>query len=282
MPKSTRQFRVSGRLTPTVSQMFDKSGNQLKTPIRFTKWMSTHIANDNKFGRRVFRYHPRSDAHSQRLCEFVLDDILSCCSLLREHVEKNIVAWGINANALFPNNKTKTLDLAIGEATDPVLVSDTRSPRRVSMDKIRLACEAKQCMTEHSKTKPRIFDELSSSHEIVHQGIPGAISCGIVVVNISREYASPTRQAKARGPLIMTAHRQPAAAEGIINHLKGLTMRKDGKGVGFDAFAVIVIDCDNLGECRLHLDPPAPEPGSPHHYEMFLKMISDAYTSRFS
>jgi hypothetical protein len=76
---------------------------------------------------------------------------------------------------------------------------------------VLLSCESKAVMTEHGKTKPRIYDELDSSHEIVHQGDPDAIAAGITVVNIARTYVSPTRQ-KGGDPII-TKHRQPDVAQ---------------------------------------------------------------------
>ena len=146
---------------------------------------------------------------------------------------------------------------------------------------LRIACEAKQCMTEHSKSQPRIYDELSSSHEIVHQGDRRAIACGVVVVNLADRYASPTRQVSGDGPLVVTRHRQPDVAARMINHLRGLQIRDDDAGIGFDAFATIVIDCDNTSACRLHTDPPAPQPGDADHYATFIERVSAAYAARY-
>ena len=137
-------------------------------------------------------------------------------------------------------------------------------------------------MTEHSKSQPRIFDELSSAHEIVHQGDPLIISLGVVVVNIASRFASPTRQTSGEGPLNFTAHRQPAVAESMINHLRGLQIRERPGEIGLDAFATIIIDCDNVGVCRFHAAPPAPQPGDKDHYDTFLRRFSKAYATRFA
>src|SRR5690606_9257959 len=115
----------------------------------------------------------------------------------------------INAEFTFANGKVKNLDLALGTPADPVVEPVVPTPIMSGrIASLRISIEAKQCMTEHSKTKPRIFDELSSSHEIVHQGDPQAIAAGIVVVNIADRFASPLRQEKD-GPLSFTPHRQP-------------------------------------------------------------------------
>jgi len=245
--------------------------------------MCGHIANDKKYGRSVFRYHPRSDEHSKRICSLVIDHLLMSSPLIRAHAEAGIVVGGINCTYTFTNGKRKTLDLAIGtpvNACGPSLVPGSLIKGEIRQ--IRIACEAKQCMTEHSKSKPRIFDELSSSHEIVHRGEPNAIAAGIVVVNLASSYASPTRQERREGELIITAHRQPDVTADMVKHLQGLAMRDAVGEVGFDAFATIVINCDNTGPCTLHTDPPAPQPGDPHHYESFLKRITSAYAERFA
>jgi hypothetical protein len=254
----------------------------MKAPENFALWTSTHVANDKKFGRSVFRYHPRSDGHSKKLCSFVIEDLLAESEKIRGCAQQGSIVGGINYPFTFPNGKSKNLDLAVGTPAEPEvpsLLDD--SLIRAKISRLLLACEAKQCMTEHSKTKPRIFDELSSSHEIVHQGDTEAIAAGIVVVNVAERYASPTRQLSGEAPLVFTQHRQPFVTESMVNHLKGLIMREKPGEVGFDAFAVIVVDCDNVGECRLHLDPPAPQPGDPHHYSTFLTKIIAAFEERF-
>jgi len=244
--------------------------------------MSTHIAHDKKFGRKVFRYHPRSDEHSKKLCAFLLEDLKACSRLLAEHLRGGKVIAKINASYTFPNGKKKTLDLAIGTPVRPPASSGSSRTGPGGIERLLLACEAKQCMTEHTKTQPRIFDELSSAHEIVHQGDTLVISVGVVVLNIASRYASPTRQTDGTGPLDFTTHRQPAVTQSMVNHLRGLRIRESPGEVGFDAFATIVIDCDNVGACRLHTTLPAPQPGEKDHYDTFLERISAAYAVRFA
>lgn len=251
-------------------------------PERFVKWMSNHTANDKKHGRKVYRYHPRSDEHSKILCRMVLEDLLGACPLLAEHAKRRVVVGEINAEYTFSNGKTKNLDLAIGQPTDPVV--EPVVPTQIVSGRIghlRISMEAKQCMTEHSKTKPRIYDELSSSHEIVHQGDSLAVAAGIVVVNIADKFASPLRQEKD-GPLVFKEHRQPAVTDSMVSHLRGLKMRVGSDGVGFDAFATLVVNCDNAGPCTLHTAAPAPQLGDHDHYLTFLQRLSGAYAERFS
>jgi hypothetical protein len=200
--------------------------------------------------------------------------------MLRDHAIADRIVYGINARHTFPNGKCKTLDLAIGTAA---AVDDTprfgNAIHTGDIERVLIACEAKTVMTEHGKSQPRVFDELGSSHEIVHQGDRHAIAAGISVVNIAGTFVSPLRQKSKK--LHVSQHKQPHAAERMVNHLRGLPIRRLAEETGFDAYATIVIDCDNQGPAMLWTKLPAPQPGDPDHYESFIKMIANAYVARF-
>jgi hypothetical protein len=222
--------------------------------------MSVHEHRDPKSGR-VYRYHPRSDAHSVQLCNCVMEDLLSACAMLRSHLEMGRAVYGINVPyEAASTRKRKTLDLAIGAARESlptVLALDSRATS-ASWGRLLFSCEAKSVMTEHSKSQPRVYDELSSSHEIVHQGDPQAIAAGLTVVNIADTFVSP-----------------------LIQHLRGLPIRNRVGEVGFDAYCTMVIDCDNQGEAHIWDSPPAPQPGDPDHYLSFMERIVRFYEERF-
>lgn len=251
----------------------------MSAPQSFAAWLTAHEHTDRTYGW-VYNYHPRSDAHSIALCALVLEDLLTACPLLRAHALADRIVYGINAEHTFPNGKTKTLDLAIGTTKavkQPTRFAETIYPGEI--DRVLISCEAKTVMTEHSKSQPRVFDELGSSHEIVHQGDRQAISAGVTVVNIATTFVSPLRQKSAE--LYVSKHKQPRAAERMVNHLRGLPVRDTVDGIGFDAYATIVVDCNNQGPATLWSDPPAPQPNEKDHYETFIARISHAYASRF-
>lgn len=52
--------------------------------------------------------------------------------------------------------------------------------------------------------------------------------------------------------------------------------------VGFDAYASIVVDCDNVLDVKLWTEPPAPQPGDPDYYDAFIQRIARFYTERFT
>jgi len=153
--------------------------------------------------------------------------------------------------------------------------------RAESFSEVFLSCELKSAMTEHGKSQPRIFDELGSSHEIVHQGRPKAIAAGVAVVNIAKSFVSPTRNQSATGPLKITDHQQPHVAKRMVNHLRGLVIRDKVGDYGFDAYCTIVVECDNQNIARLWTALPAPQAGDRDHYDTFLKRLVDFYEDRF-
>ena len=260
-------------------------------PQAFANWLSNHRHRDKKLGH-TYLYHPRSDAHSIALCLAILNDILTRCPVLQEQALRGDIACGINLKYRWPTtNKKKTLDLAIGRPAhalrgSPALKeamtgSDLRIVKVETLADVLIACEAKSVMTEHKKSQPRVYDELSSSHAIVHQGKQEAISAGITVVNIAKTFVSPLRQ-KPGQSVHVTKHNQPRVTESMVAHLRGLPIRERIGEVGFDAYCTIVIECDNQTACNLWQAPPAPQLGDRDHYETFLDRIARFYSERFS
>ena len=101
-------------------------------------------------------------------------------------------------------------------------------------------------------------------------------------MNIADKFASPLRQKVVGENLIFTTHKQPHAAEKMVKHLHGLPI-STGRGVqGFDAYATIVVSCDNQTPCTLWTAAPSPQTGDAQHYDSFVANIAREYKSRFS
>lgn len=245
-------------------------------PDAFVKWMTEHRHVDRRTGL-VYHYHPRSDAHSVALCRLVAADLVQATPALRHAMADGRIACGINVPFAGRDGRLKTLDLAFGKDSSalPAGIDLDHLATARSLSCLILSCEAKSVMTEHSKSQPRLYDELSSSHQIIHEAGPQALAAGIVVVNIAAEFISPTRQSAGR-PVHVTKHKQPHSAARMISHLRGLPIRSGPEGVGFDAFSIIVIECDNVGPAALWTAPPAPQPGDPDHYLTLVARLSDS------
>lgn len=264
---------------------------------RFVSWMSQFTYSDPNHklppGLKL-QYHSRSDAHSQKLGELIVEDLLDTCVIFREHALRGQVAFSINYRFIWPYGKAKTLDLAIGVPRDdlgpPVGTRIHRLGSRLSgspgantrgnFSRLLIACEEKAVMTEHGKSQPRVFSELNDSHTIVHQGSRDTIAAGITMVNIAPDFVSPLRQ-RPDQPVVVSKHDQPSVTRRMVDHLRKLPVRQSVDKVGFDAYCTFVVDADNRGHVALHTEPPAPQPGDPDHYATFLERICRYYLERY-
>jgi hypothetical protein len=258
------------------------------------------------------QYHPQSDRHSKIACWGILFDLLQTSALLRSHVAADKVHFGVNHRMQdFEHNKTKKLDLVLcrpGEAAPT-----RRPPRpetlwslaadlgiqltarqqatlgalpvitRAPVGAVQVALEAKATMTEHSKAGPRLYDELNSSHQIVHAASNRALSVGFFMVNAADRFVSPNRNKGLAQPVV-TVHRQPDAAEHSINVVKGLPRRSGTSGTGYDGLAIVVIDMTNNGVTPVTLvtGPPAPPPGDIFNYDAMVTRVANEYDAAFA
>lgn len=237
-------------------------------PERFARWLTKNEHKD-KLGY-AYHYHPRSDSHSKALAEFIWTDFLCISPEMKEDLQAGRIGYRVNRKYVWPRSgKPKTIDLAV------------LRQRSSCDDLVLISCELKSVMTEHLKSGPRVFDELSSSHEIVHAGDEKTLALGVATVNIASTFVSPLRQKqRSPAPLEVTIHNQPHAAESMVHHLRGLPIRDGTDGVGFDAYCTFVVNCDNQSPATLWSEFPAPQAGDRDHYDTFLRRIAQAYTER--
>jgi hypothetical protein len=267
----------------------------MKALVELTEWIRgrTHVDLAGRLPLEArISLHSRSDAHSVKLCELLLLDLLDRCEPINRQARQGQIAYGINYAHGWSNGKIKTLDFAIGiplverEPPPDGTIHRLRSRARRGVlltapeqrfARLLVACEAKSVLTEHSKSQPRIFDELNGSHAIVHGGSEDTIAAGITLVNIATTFVSPLRQ-RPDHPLEITIHNQPDDAARMVEHLRALPRRSAGNPVGFDAYCTFVMDVDNQGRVALGADPPAPQPGDPDHYNRFVADICRMYS----
>ena len=160
-------------------------------------------------------------------------------------------------------------DVFLSQAHPGKLVVHLKSQPSISCAPAHF-CEAKSVMTEHGKSQPRVYDELGSSHEIVHQGRQEAIDAGIAVV--LRPLSSPrfVRQ-QPTGSLVhnITSRSSPendrTPARSVIRQQIG--------GVGFDAYCSLV-SVTTVVPCGQPL--PRLSPGM-DHYDTFIDRIAVLY-----
>ena len=264
----------------------------------------------DQFGN-LWQYHGRSDRHSKVACWAVVVDLLFASALLRAHAAAEKVVFAVNHSMSdFVTRRRKQLDLVIAQP-DP-----SGRPPRVARDLIGLgadlgvrltaqqqqavaalpplcegaagsvliAIEAKACMTEHGKARPRLYDELTSSHLIVHGASERALALGVVLVNAAPTFVSPDRNRFDTSVQLPNGnpHNQPHAVDVVDHMVRELPRRTRPGEVGYDALGIVDLDCRNDGTpVTVVSGPPAPPPGDPLHYDSMIHRAAQQYELLF-
>ncbi len=257
----------------------------------------------------LWSYHGRSDRHSKVACWGIVFDLLRNSRLFRDHVAANRIAFGINVEIRdFQQDRKKDLDLVIGQPASAFEPSartlsslaghyniDLTTKERAELSalpvlhearvgSVLVALEAKACMTAHQRALPRLYDELNSSHLTVHGTIDSAVAAGYVMINIAEAFLSPDLNKKNRpSEPTWSSHNQPKSVDITIDKVKQLPRRSKTGIPGYDALAIVIVDCRNDGSgVRLHTKPPAPRPQDPYHYAAMLDRLQAIYATRFA
>jgi hypothetical protein len=261
----------------------------------------------------AWQYHSRSDRHSKASCWGLLFDLLLACPVLQGHVKAGKVCFGINHEIRdFKQNRRKNLDLVIctpqrastgGKARTLEELADqygivlspaarkalksAPSIHEAPVGDVLVALEAKACMTAHSKARPRLYDELNSSHQTVHGSSSEALAAGLVVINFAEHFASPGRAGYCPkcGHRVspVNPHKQPSDGVGVMDKVMQLPRRTKADEDGFDALAILAIDCKNDGSpVTLMPTPPAPSASDIFNYGQCVSRLSQLFATRFA
>lgn len=264
------------------------------------------------FGKTGYRaqYHQQSDHHSKVISWALMFDLMLESELMRRHVADGKVVAGVNhVMSDFTTARKKTLDLVIARPGAPghegrtfaqiaerygILLTDEEVALLASLPVLRegivgsvlVALEAKAAMTAHTKARPRLYDELNSSHATVHGAADHAVAAAAVLVNAAQDFLTFDLNkfgVETPPPLTFQKHNQPADAKGVITKLQELPRRSSTGAFGFDAVGIIVLDIRNDGSEVTVVDgTPAPEPTSDYHYEQMVRRVVSHYNFRFS
>jgi hypothetical protein len=149
---------------------------------------------------------------------------------------------------------------------------------------VHVALEAKACMTAFAKARPRLYDELNSSHLAIHGNSPHTIAAGLGMVNVAPRFLSPLLNPfdlSMREP-VWSGHTQPRDAASVVQKLRELPRRSRDQEEGYDALTIIVVHCRNDGTpVSLLTEPPAPQPGDVYHYAMTVHRVAQLYEQKY-
>lgn len=258
-----------------------------------------------------WQYLSRSDNHSKLAVWGVLYDLLDQSRILREHAEAGSVVFGVNHSMRdYRTNRPKKLDLVVGPPRTNgetkrrwrtfaelgehfgVALDDFQRKKLTTLPDldegvigaVRVALEAKACMTAHTKALPRLFDELNSSHTIIHGASDPALACGHVIANHYERFLSADRNRRVLSSLAeatVSANEARGAAK-VIAKVQELPRRLRQGEQGFDAIAVTTLAMANDGSpVRLVTEPPAVSKSDVHHYDRMIERMVQLYEDRF-
>jgi hypothetical protein len=149
---------------------------------------------------------------------------------------------------------------------------------------VLVALEAKACMTEFVKARPRLYDELNSSHLTIHGDTNSAVAVGFAMINIAESFVSPIRNpwSLAEHPAVVNQHRQPRDARAIVQKVLELPRRSGTGTAGFDAIGVAIVNCTNDGRPITHVDEPLDPAAAGLAYNDFIVRLAHIYETRFN
>jgi len=251
----------------------------------------------------AWQYHSRSDTHSKIACWTLPFDLLDNCDAARSHAFAGRLGFGINHVMVGPINKT--LDLVVtrvdpnrsnanraslpdlvqryGIALDDFEAHRLRALPTIFEDnkndvcEVAIAIEAKACMTEHSKSLPRLHAEILATGFLARQASPHCITASYNLVNAAAHFVSPGNAGK------INRHSQPDDARAVVNMLaRAIPLARNSKDLGYDVVGVTVIDCANDGSpVTVRSDTAAPSNAEHVHYERMMVSLCSEFRRRF-
>jgi hypothetical protein len=253
----------------------------------------------------AWQYHSRSDHHSKLSCWGVILDLLASCDVVRRHAEEDLISVAVNHQMVGPINKT--LDLVICKSgqdrkRSPVgkfrdLVSqynihlsceeemklnslpDVSLEESGNVSEVLIALEAKACMTQHSKSMPRLHAEILATGFLARQAAPNCITASYTVVNASETFLSPGKSGEPNS-------HNSSDCKSVIDMIRDSVPRKQNHpSLGYNAIGVSAICCKNDGSPVLVLGDGvmgAPRKNDFLHYERMISSICSDYRDKFS
>ncbi|WP_253870865.1 hypothetical protein [Promicromonospora umidemergens] len=280
-------------------------------PEILARFLSIPSPKEDKYGQH-WQYNSRSDRHSKVGCWGIAFDMLAQSGLMQQHATAGKIVLGVNHPMRdFKHNREKDLDLVIArpdqsrsgtKGTFRGLVTSLGIPLSAAEDAllqqlpdisiapvgaVLVSLEAKAAMTAHVKAKPRLYDELNSSHSAIHGASSQALAIGYVQVNHSPEFYSSVINSpllKHGLPTEITKHNQPKDTLEIIDKVSQLPRRVGKSGDGFDAIGITVLDMINdfKTPVKIVTGSPAPQPGSNFHYDGMIVRMANEYDATFA
>jgi len=226
-------------------------------------------------------YHPRSPAHGSASCMFLLDDLLHESEKFREAAADGEIVYQEDYTVGEGPSRWNT-DLVVGPPMDEVQSSlgGNGDIQEAEPERIWLAIDAKSVMTEHQKARKNRQRDINSFADIMHRHHPGAVTGGLLLINMASEFRSPLRD---EGDI--TSHDDVEnLVQETVEMFRDIDRANGDVGPNVDGVGCVVVEHTNKDDghnTRLVTEPPAPQPGDMVNYREFLEIITETLEDRW-
>lgn len=213
-------------------------------PDRYIDWINSHLG-----------FNPRSQANSNALSDFILDDLRQSCPSITAHLD---------AEELTPVKNADVLTRVASRNVDFVF----RDPPGT----VRAAIEHKTIMTAHGKARWNRYGDVIAYCNHMHNHRKDCIAGATVIINCSPAYENPDAFAKGLVRPKFDMRKIVADTSKIFSAIP-LRNVPDEPNDQPEALAVIVVDYDGQNPAKLVTNDLTPTASSPIQYDSFISRI---------
>lgn len=226
-------------------------------------------------------YHPRSPKHGSASCLYFLDDLLQESEVFREAAASGEIVFQEDFTVGSGDSKWNT-DLVVGPPAGEIQtqVGSERPIVEAEPEEVWLAIDAKSVMTEHGKARRNRQRDINSFADIIHSHYPGAVTGGILLINMADRFKSPLRD---EGDITEHDRIEELVAE-TVDIFRDINRAQGEVSPNVDGVGCVVVDHTNMDDgekSELVTEPPAPQTGDIVQYEEFVEIILDVLEDRW-
>ncbi|MFA9517292.1 helix-turn-helix domain-containing protein [Halopenitus sp. H-Gu1] len=215
-------------------------------------------------------YNPSSPIRSQRIAEFVLQDLLHINKKLQDMAQNEEIAYQLSYND-FPT-KASGANLVLGPVSRSVELKDVEYPiAEAEPDEVWFALNIESLMTRHQQNRGNCLKRMQSAlleARLVENPI---VMGGLLLTNTSEEALFEHLDS-------VRDHDDPGThVDNVISDLERMDTRLEST----DVLGAIVVNYDGMSPAELHTDFPAPSETDEIHYDLMVSRISNEIDKQF-
>lgn len=228
----------------------------MPAPERYVDWINAHLG-----------FNPRSQANSNALSDFIVDDICAASPAIGRLVR---------SAELIPLKNASISTSVTVRNVDLVLHERQMLPRLY----VQLSVEHKTVMTAHGKARLNRYGDLIAYCNHMHNHRRDCVVGATLVINTSALYKNP--DAFARG-LVRPKVNMDKIVEDTVEFFARIPLRESPQDPNDqpEALTVIIVEYDGVHPASLVTSELVPGVTSRAHYDNFIVRLAAKYANRF-